>query len=106
MELTDSQKADARKILVYFFGIQAENWTINTRVIELLGEMLNKERACTRVMDTLPRPGMVDRNYILRQLRSIARRLASGDHSYQLCKLALRLGWERTIRIASQDAYY
>ena len=48
-----------RASLVYFFGVQAESWTINDRVIELIGEMLLKEHACSKVVDTLPRPGLV-----------------------------------------------
>ncbi len=102
MEVTESQANDARKILVYFFGIQAEGWTINDRVIDLIGEMLFKERACSKVMDTVPRPGFVDRNSVLRQLRGIAQRLASGDHSYAVCRMAIRSGWERVVRLASK----
>ncbi len=102
MEVTESQANDARKILVYFFGVQAEGWTINDRVIELIGEMLFKERVCSKVMDALPRPGVVDRNYVLRQLRGIALRLAAGDHSYAVCRMAIRSGWERVVRLASE----
>lgn len=102
MEPTDMEKDAAREILVYFFGIHAEFWPINDRVIDKVGEMLLKERQCAKVMDALPRPGAVDKGYIKRQLRSIARRLAGGGHSYDVCRTAIKYGWERVVYLASQ----
>ncbi len=64
MEVTENEARDARIILVAFFGQSAENWSINDRVIELIGEMLTKNRKCAEVMGLVPRPGLVDKNYI------------------------------------------
>ncbi len=102
MEPTDSKKEAARKILVYFFGIHAESWPINERVIDKIGEMLLKERQCAKVIDALPRPGTLDKGYIKSQLRNNARRLAGGEHSYDVCRSAIKYGWERVVHPASQ----
>ncbi len=102
MELSDQEKDDASIVLVYFFGLHAESWNINENVIEKIGEMLWRDSNCTKVLDLLPRPGIVDKGYVIRQLRGIARRLASADHSYDICKTAIKYGWERVVYMASE----
>lgn len=106
MEITDHDETDARKILVFFWGREAENWDINKRVLDLLGEMLSKSEHCSKAMDLVPRPGFpVDARYIKSQLRSIARRITSGDHSYEICKTFLAANYKSVIRIAGETGY-
>jgi hypothetical protein len=103
MEITDRDLMDARKILVFFWGREAENWNINKQVLDLLGEMLGKSEHCSKAMDLVPRPGFpIDAKYIKSQLRGIARRIASGDHSYEICKIFLAANYKSIIRIASE----
>ncbi len=101
MEVTESEQRDARIILVAFFGQEAAKWPINHRVIDVLGEMLSRNRKCAEVMDLLPRPGFIDKGYLRRQLQGIARRILSGDKSYRICEIALSSGWKSKIRLAS-----
>jgi len=101
MEVTESEARDARVILVAFFGQSAANWSINDRVIELIGEMLTKNRKCAEAMDLVPRPGFVDKNYIKRQLRNLAMRIVSGEKSYRICELFIAEGWKSKTYLAS-----
>lgn len=95
-----------KKILVFFWGGEAEGWNINKRVLELLGEMLGKSEHCAKAMDTVPRPGFpVDARYIKKQLRGIARRLTSSDHTYNICKVFLAANYKSVIRIAGETGY-
>jgi len=88
MVLSEQEVRDAKKILVFFWGRDADGWRINKRVFELLGEMLGKSEHCTKAMDMVQRPGFpVDARYIKKQLRGIACRLTSGDHTYNMCKI-------------------
>jgi hypothetical protein len=106
MEITDRDVTDAQKILVFFWGREAENWNINKRVLDLLGEMLSKSEHCSKAMDLVPRPGFpVDARYIKSQLRGIARRITSGDHSYEICKTFLAANYKSVIRIAGETGY-
>ncbi|OOG26468.1 hypothetical protein B1C78_04730 [Thioalkalivibrio denitrificans] len=100
--LTDREKRDARIVLAYFFGQEAADWPVNDRVIEKLGEMLMRENTCSAAMNLVPRPGLVDKDYIKRQLSGIARRILAGDHAYHICKQAVSYGWKRRIQLASQ----
>lgn len=103
MEITDRDVMDARRILVFFWGREAESWTVNERVLGLLGEMLSKSDHCAKAMDLVPRPGFpVNASYIKRQLRNIARRIASGDHSYEICKIFLSANYKSAIKIAGE----
>jgi hypothetical protein len=103
MEITDRDVMDARQILVFFWGREADSWNINKRVLDLLGEMLSKSEHCSKAMDLVPRPGFpVDASYIKRQLRDIARRITSGDHSYEICKIFLSANYKSVIRIAAE----
>lgn len=106
MEITEREVIDAKKILVFFWGRDAENWRVNTRVLELLGEMLGKSEHCAKAMDIVPRPGFpVDAKYIKKQLQGIARRLMSGDHTYDICRTFLAANYKSAIRIAGETGY-
>ncbi len=102
MEVTESEARDVRTILIAFYGREAESWPINSEVARLLGEMLTKNRRCAEAMDLVPRPGIVDRAYLRRQLAGIARRILSGDKSYLICERFLALSMKSQIRWASQ----
>jgi hypothetical protein len=102
MELTEKDIYDAKAILVYFWGRGAGDWPINKHVLEVLGEMLSKDKNCSKAMDLVPRPGFpIDARYIKRQLRGIARRIISGDHSYEVCKLAIAYRYKGKVKAAS-----
>jgi hypothetical protein len=102
MEITEKDVYDAKTILAYFWGASAGDWPLNKRVLEVIGEMLSKDKNCSKAMDFVPRPGFaVNANYIRRQLGGIARRLASGDHSYEACKLAIAYAYKGKVKAAS-----
>ncbi len=106
MEITDRDEMDAKRILVYFWGREAEKWEINKRVLDLLGEMLSRNEHCSKALDFVPRPGFpVDASYIKKQLRDIARRITSGDHSYEICRTFLAANYKSAIRIAGETGF-
>jgi hypothetical protein len=76
---------------------------VNKKVLDVFGEMLAKEGHCSKAMDLVPRPGFaVNASYIKRQLRSIARRVSSGGHSYHACKVAVAFKYKDRVKIASE----
>jgi hypothetical protein len=76
MEITEKDKYNTKMILVYFWGTSAGDWPVNRKVLEVLGEMLSKDKNCSRAMDFVPRPGFViNASHIRRQLSGIARRI-------------------------------
>lgn len=102
MEITYKDKDDAKVILVYFWGNSAGNWPINQKVLTLLSEMMSKHKLCSKAMDYVPRPGFpVNLRYIRKQLTAIARRIASGDKSYDICKLTVAYQYKEIVKIAS-----
>lgn len=102
MEITEKDKYDAKRILVYFWGTSAGDWPINSKVLEVLGEMLGKDKNCSKAMDFVPRPGFpINASYIRRQLSGIARRITSGDHSYDACRLAIAYQYKGKVKAAS-----
>ncbi len=102
MEVTDSEARNVRTILIAFYGRQADAWPINSEVVRLVGEMLTRNRRCAEAMDLVPRPGIVDRAYLRRQLAGIARRILAGDKSYLICERYIALSMKSQIYWASQ----
>ncbi len=103
MELTERDIEDAQQILVFFWGRSAGNWSVNKEVLDVIGDMLAKESNCSKAMDLVPRPGFrIDASYIKRQLREIARRVASGDHSYYACQVAVAYKCKDRVKLASE----
>lgn len=99
MEISERDVMHARQILAFF-------WGINKRVLDLLGEMLSRNDHCSKALDLVPRPGFpVNASYIKRQLRDIARRITSDDHSYEICKTFLAANYKSVIRIASETGF-
>jgi hypothetical protein len=102
MEITDKDVYDAKAILTYFWGTSAGDWPINKGVLEVIGEMLSKDKNCSKAMDLVPRPGFaVNAGYIRSQLSGIARRITSGDHSYDACRLAIAYQYKGKVKAAS-----
>ena len=54
--ITQQEKQDLKKILGYFYGNIAKDWTITLRTFEVFGELLENTKACDRMMDFIPRP--------------------------------------------------
>jgi hypothetical protein len=76
---------------------------VNKEVLEVIGEMLINESNCSKAMDLVPRPSYrIDARYIKRQLRGIARRVASGDHSYYACQVAVAYKYKDRVKLASE----
>ncbi len=104
MELTDQEKRDARIIIEGFFGAHvADQITINKVVLEVLGEMLASNERCSRLMDLVPRPSgfRPGLSYIRRQLRDLARRVASNDSSYLACQNIVAASYRTKLARAS-----
>lgn len=88
---------------LFFWGRSAGDWKVNKEVLDVVGEILTKESHSSKAMDFVPRPGFkVDAGYIRRQLSGIARRLASGDHSYHACQVAIAYKYKDRVKLASE----
>lgn len=75
MELSEYEQKDLRIILENIFGFQsASKWNMNDKVLEVVAQMFQGASTCSEAINYLPRPGIVDKNYLRRQLRDIARR--------------------------------
>ena len=93
----------AKRNMVFFCGRSAEDWKVNKEVLEVLAEMLSKENNCSMAMDLVPRPAYrIDASYIKRELGNIARRVASGDHSYYACQVAAAFKYKDRVKLASE----
>ncbi|MCU7844604.1 MAG: hypothetical protein KZQ93_12270 [Candidatus Thiodiazotropha sp. (ex Monitilora ramsayi)] len=87
----------------FFGGRSAGDWKVNKEVLDVIGEMLARESNCSKAMDLVPRPGFrIDAGYIKRQLRDIARRVTSGDHSYYACQIAVSYKYKDRVKLASE----
>lgn len=105
MELTESEKTDLRLILEKIFGFQnAHRWEMNASVLETVAIMMNEAQQCSKALNHLPRPSYpVDKNYLRRQLREIARRANNGERElYDICAKTSRNRWRSEIERASQ----
>ena len=105
MDLTEAEKEDLRKILVALFGqFNVENWGINYQTLEQLTEMISTTKACSRLIDLVPRPAgwMPGVAYIRRELRNIARRMVSNKGEYQMCINAAYLRYRRQFDLLGQ----
>jgi len=47
-------------------------------MLEVINNILSSSKACSKALNYVPRPGFVDKGYLLRQLRGIARRMTEG----------------------------
>ncbi|MCF6210499.1 MAG: hypothetical protein L3J88_02895 [Gammaproteobacteria bacterium] len=87
--ITEQEKSDMRDILSKFYGSQTKNWRISIDTFKVLETLINKTKACDRMMDLVPRPfggGSVVkwgqkqvRQFVLRKLKS-----NEGNH-YIIC---------------------
>jgi hypothetical protein len=105
MELTESEKIDLRNILEKIFGFQdTSRWDMNERVLEVVSEMIKEAQQCSNAMNYVPRPSyVIDKGYLKRQLRDIARRATNGEREfYDICVKTARYKWKREIELASQ----
>lgn len=105
MELTEAEKTDLRNILEKIFGFQdASRWNMNERVLEVVAKMMKEAQQCSDAMNSVPRPSFViDKGYLKRQLRDIARRAINGEREfYDICAKSTRYKWRSEIEMASQ----
>lgn len=104
MELTESEKRDLRSILQNVFGFQeASQWEMNEKVLEVTAQMLQAAGNCSKAMNYVPRPGIVDKSYLKRQLRDMARRAVSGKKDmFNVCSTGAKLKWKSALAMASQ----
>jgi len=105
MELTEAEKLDLRNILEKIFGFQdASRWNMNERVLEVVSKMMKEAQQCSDGMNYVPRPSyVIDKGYLKRQLRDIARRATNGEREfYDICAKAARYKWRSEIELASQ----
>lgn len=93
MPLTQEEQDNLRTIAVAFFGEEASTWMMNDGMLEVITKVLNESRQCSAAMDYVPRPGIVDRNYLRRQLVQLAKRLTTRDKDYYICRLAVQRSW-------------
>lgn len=105
MALTETEQKDLRIILENIFGFQtALKWQMNDKVLEVVAQMFQAASSCSEAMSYLPRSGIVDKNYLKRQLRNIARRAVTDRRDmYSIClSTGSRIKWKTAIEIASQ----
>ena len=77
---------------------------MNDKVLEVVAQMFQAASSCSEAMNYVPRPGIVDKGYLKRQLRNIARRAMNGKKDmYSICSsTGSRIKWKTAIEIASQ----
>lgn len=103
MDLTESEQADLRTILVNIFGQEASTWKMNSGTLKATAEMLSEIKSCSQAMAYVPRPGgVIDSDYFRRQLRNMARRATNHDQIYQICRNTGTLRWKSAIYFASE----
>ena len=94
MALTQREEEDMRKILVNIFGSEATLWPVTESSVENLGIMLKGLNRCSKAMNYVPRPeGIVDKSYLKRQLRNMARR-AGNEELYEACRVQAARNWK------------
>lgn len=54
--LTESEIQDTKDILQHFYGAQTQNWRVSVKTVEVLGQLIEKTKACDSMMDLVPRP--------------------------------------------------
>lgn len=54
--LTPDEIQDIKDILGSFYGAQTQSWRISIKTLDVLGQLIEKTKACDGVMDLIPRP--------------------------------------------------
>jgi len=104
MALSETEQKDLRIILENVFGFQtASNWKMNDKVLGVVAQMFQAASSCSEAINYVPSPGVVDKNYLKRQLRDIARRAQNGKRDmYSICSsTGSRIKWKTAIEIAT-----
>lgn len=103
--ISEQEQADFRAILSEIYGPQAQKWTINLKVLDIFGELIESSESCSRYMDVVPRPyggGNVSR-WASKQVRgAVIRQLKNNGKHYLICLKAAGLSRKQDIYMASQ----
>ena len=101
----DSQdKKYVAEVINYFWGPNLVTPDrITDHVANAAYEALESANKCTAAMDMVPRPtySKSGLSYIIKQLRNIGKRIASGESGiYYICKLTVTSKYEMRIKLA------
>lgn len=54
--LSATEIQDTKNILRQFYGAQVQGWSISTKTLGVLGELIERTKACDGMMHLVPRP--------------------------------------------------
>lgn len=105
-ELDLESKQDIRKILVMLYGAQANNWSINDRLANIVLEMAYKSGECSDVFAMVPQPYNPFSNNPLKALgmqyaKKIFKSLSSNKYSVT-CMIGISYGYATKVKEAAQ----
>jgi hypothetical protein len=103
-QLSPSDQQNLRIIVEGFFGkANTAHWEMNEELLKVVTQMLQADKSCSNAMDFVPRPGVyISPKDVLKELSRIAKRVLSGDKSYEICKKAVANKWRTAAEIAAQ----
>ena len=65
--------------------------------------MIQADQTCSKAMDLVPRPGAyLNTKDVLKELGKMAKRVLSGDKSYEICKKTVACKWRTEAEMAGQ----
>ena len=104
MELSHTEKDDIRKVLQPVFGRQVSTWEISPAFAEVFADYVTRVQKTCPAMKLVPRfmhPGLEARRYVMRELRRIARTMATETNQMNLhCMRAAGLGMRTEFELA------
>lgn len=103
-QLNISDQQNLRTIVEAFFGkSNTAHWEMNDQLLEVVTKMVQADKTCSEAMDFVPRPGMyLTPKDLLKELGKMAKRVLSGDKSYETCKTAVAYKWRTAADLAAQ----
>lgn len=103
-QLTMSEQQSLRIIVEAFFGKpNTAHWEMNEALLNVITRMMQDDQSCSEAMDFVPRPGSyLSPKDVLKELERIAKRVMSGEKSYETCKTAVAYKWRTEAEIVAQ----
>lgn len=103
-QLSPSDQQNLRIIVETFFGkSNTAHWDMNEELLVIVTQMLQADKSCSKAMDFVPRPGAyLNPKDVLKEVGKIAKRIMSGDTTYEICNKTAAIKWRTAAEIAAQ----
>lgn len=101
--MDENGKRELKQILVTWYGPQAENWEMNTELLNLVMEMMREMRSCTAAMIWVPEPitfGNVLSQMAKSAIKRFLTRLKDDSQVFKTCGARVLLNYKSRIAIA------